>query len=101
MALYIFPPVRFLKDLLEVYRLAEALNVLVNRLGSKFLSDYDIIDQYMKELMLGKLYKYVGKYFNNYGLVDVNAGTIYPVITKIGGWYRVPLMVLNRLILCI
>ncbi len=61
----------------------EIMNVLINRLGSKLVSEYTI-DQIIRNVMMGKLNKYIGRFFNNYGLVDLYTGKMWPVIKKLG-----------------
>ncbi|XP_023340690.1 uncharacterized protein LOC111710774 isoform X3 [Eurytemora carolleeae] len=66
----------------------EIMNVLINRLGSKLVSEYTI-DQIIRNVMMGKLNKYIGRFFNNYGLVDLYTGKMWPVIKKLGEpWFN-------------
>ena len=61
----------------------EMINVILNRMGARFLTQEMIFDPIQK-ILKTKLNRQFGKFFKNLGVKNIDPGESYPLIKKVG-----------------
>ena len=52
-------------------------------MGSHFFNE-NSVDDLVKNVVKGNLKMFIGRFFKNYGLLDVDIGKTFPIILKLG-----------------
>ena len=52
-------------------------------MGSHFFNE-NSVDDLVKNVVMGNLKMFIGRFFKNYGLLDVDIGKTFPIILKLG-----------------